>query len=261
MREPMASGAARAASTRTLAMNPLRPGADIAGGCMPHDLLWVASPDACESRGALPHWASEPWLRRAPAVVRRAPRELPARIPVGLRGRTRSERHAAWVDARNVTARVRPEALASSRAWQTHSHRGAWPCMRILERIAPMLDERGLTWGITGSVGFTLASGLPVLRQDSDLDLLLRLPCAMSVSAAAGLLRALAALAEPADAAARVDVQADTGHGAFALAEWAAARGAVLLRTDRGPVLCDDPWAGPVAFSAPAAAQSCPCRA
>ncbi len=246
MRGPMAPGAPRRQAT-----NPSRASAEIAGGFMPHDLLWVASPGAYESRDLLPRWASGQWLGNAPAVVRRAPRELPTRIPVGLRGRTRGERHAAWIDAREVTRRVRPEALASSRAWQAHPQRNVLPCLRMLDLSAPMLDERGLAWGITGSVGFSLASGLPVLRQDSDLDLLLRLPRAMSACEAAELLRALAGLTGCSEAAARIDVQADTGHGAFALAEWAAARGAVLLKTDRGPVLSGDPWA------AIASAQPC----
>ncbi|AKJ70441.1 hypothetical protein ABW99_07505 [Pandoraea thiooxydans] len=232
--------------------------ADREGALLPHDLLWFASPRAYESPDPLPAWASREWLGSAPAVVRRASRELPARIPVGLRGRMRHQRHAAWVDARDVIRRVAPEALARSRAWQTHPQRDALPCLRMLERIAPMLDACGLTWGITGSVGFTLASGLFVLRQDSDLDLLLRLPRAMSAGAAANLLRALAALNEQAGEASRIDVQADTGHGAFSLAEWAAARGAVLLKTDCGPVLRDDPWATPARPRMPVTARSCP---
>ena len=56
---------------------------------------------------------------------------------------------------------------------------------------------------MTGSVGFTLASGFDVLRPDSDLDLLVRAPFADDADA----LLAVAALLRGSDA--RIDVQVD----------------------------------------------------
>jgi phosphoribosyl-dephospho-CoA transferase len=40
----------------------------------------------------------------------------------------------------------------------------------------------------------------------------------------------------------RIDAQIDTPLGGFALAEFAAGRPRVLLRTDGGPRLVGDPW-------------------
>jgi phosphoribosyl-dephospho-CoA transferase len=37
-------------------------------------------------------------------------------------------------------------------------------------------------------------------------------------------------------------MQVDTGHGGFALAEWAGNADRVLLKTGRGPLLVSDPW-------------------
>jgi phosphoribosyl-dephospho-CoA transferase len=152
--------------------------------------------------------------------------------PVGLRGRARSERFAAYVARECIRRRVTPEALAQARAWRGNIALASLPCVRALSRVAPELDRLRLTWGITGSVGFALASGVSTLRQDSDLDLLLRAERPLSRDEA----RAQAAPA-------RIDMQIDTGRGGFALAEWAGKADRVLLKTGRGPLLVADPWA------------------
>lgn len=202
---------------------------------MPHDLLWLRWP--CGT--VLPAWFSADWRAAAPVVVRRARQDGDGAVPVGLRGRTRGQRHAMHVACRHVMRRITPEALARAHAWETPAAHLASPCVRLLARLAPALDAAGFTWGVTGGVGFALASGLPVLRPDSDLDLLLRMPAPITSREAVALLRTLH------DPVVRVDVQIDTGHGAFALAEWAAARGAVLMKTRDGPRLADDPWRMP----------------
>ena len=110
------------------------------------------------------------------------------------------------------------------------------PCIKALIGLAGALDETQLIWGVTGSAGFSLATGICMVRRDSDLDLLLRAPRPISrdeASAIIGVLRR---------APVRVDAQVETTHGAFALAEWAAGSARVLLKTEYGPVLVDDPW-------------------
>lgn len=200
-----------------------------------HDLLWVSGlPDDA----SLPAWADAAWLRAAPLVVRRASATL-GRIPVGLRGRLRSERHACEVAAAAVLRRVTPEMLARL----AHTSPSGFDCTALaaLRLVAPLLDATGWAWGPTGGVGFTLASGLPVLRADSDLDLLLRI-AAPPDAAQAEALRAIAATVTSSITTCRLDLQIDTGHGGFAYAEWAAGRGRVLLKTDHGPVLTATPW-------------------
>ena len=193
-----------------------------------HDLLWL---DGLPDGASLPAWADSVWLQAAPLVVRRAS-TAPGLIPVGVRGRLRSERHACEVDAAAVVRRVTPEMLA-------HAPVPDFACAALdaLRQVAPLLDATGWAWGPTGGVGFALASGLPVLRADSDLDLVLRIG-APPDAAQANTLRAIAATVT----ACRLDLQIDTGRGGFAYAEWAAGRSRVLLKTDHGPVLTATPW-------------------
>ena len=108
--------------------------------------------------------------------------------------------------------------------------------MRALASLAGELDARQLVWGVTGSVGFSLASGILAMRQDSDLDLLLRAPRRIPRTTAAELIELLT------HSPVRIDVQVETVQGAFALAEWVAGRTRVLLKTATGPFLVDDPW-------------------
>ncbi|MCC7596391.1 malonate decarboxylase holo-ACP synthase [Janthinobacterium sp. FW305-129] len=197
-------------------------------GWRAHDLLWVSGmPDGA----SLPAWLDAAWLAAAPLVVRRASTS-PGRIPVGVRGMLRSERQACEVDAAAVVRRVTPETVARMPLPDFPS-----AALDALRLVAPLLDATGWAWGPTGGVGFALASGLPVLRPDSDLDLVLRM-AAPPDAAQAEALRAIAATVT----ACRLDLQIDTGHGGFAYAEWAADRSRVLLKTDQGPVLTATPW-------------------
>lgn len=200
-----------------------------------HDLLFLRDPGAFAPAADAPDWLDPDWLARAPLVVRRAP-AAPGRVAVGLRGRRRSERCAGFADLSAVERRLRPEALvAAPGPVPSDGATPALPCLAALRDLAPRLAALGLAWGPAGGVGFWLASGLPVLRPDSDLDLLVRAPRPLPEDVVA----ALAALqgAYPC----RIDIQVDTGEGGFALAELARG-GRVLLKTAAGPLLLDDPW-------------------
>ncbi len=199
------------------------------GGFRPHDLLWAT---AAQALGPIPEWATAEWLARAPVVVRRET-IIAGRIPVGLRGKTRSERHAAYLQDDAVARWVTPEMLTGAVGSHTV---GDVAALATLATLAPLLDATGLRWGPTGGVGFALASGLPVLRADSDLDLVVRAPLPLSAEVTQDL-RALTDVAT-----CRLDLQVDTGHGAFSFAEWRAGHRRVLLKTDIGPFLTDDPW-------------------
>ncbi len=185
---------------------------------------------------SLPRWATPAWLAVSPVVVRRATPAVASEVPVGLRGATRSERCAAQVLAERVTRSLTPEVIARRAATSGAVRASALPCLRTLARVAGVLNALPLAWGVTGSVGFTLASGIDVLRFDSDLDLLVRAPYRADAEA----LRAVAVPTRNLET--RVDVQVETPRGAFTLQEWLRTGGPVLLRTNCGPVLTDDPW-------------------
>ena len=208
----------------------------VADAPRPHDLLWARGvTDALHAASPLPEWADAAWLAIAPMVVRRE--QAPAGyVPVGLRGSDRHQRHAAYLAEAAITRRTPPEVLARTRAWEPWGDAAGHACRCALRTLAPQLDALPWAWGITGGAGFAMSSGLPVLRESSDLDLLLRIPRAPDPAE----LRQASHLFDGLPL--RADVQIDTGTGGFALAEWLRG-GPVLLKTDRGPRLVADPWA------------------
>ncbi len=201
----------------------------------PHDLLRLA-PDAVDLSDGVPAWAARGLARREPWVVVRRAVAGPGKAAVGVRGSTRSERWALSVPLSGIQERVTPEALAWPKAWRTvEKPRGALPAFVALELVAEMLEERGLAWGPAGGVGYELASGLPVVTEGSDLDLILRCPEPLPRMEARDIFEELAALP------ARVDAQIEARNGSVALAEWAGG-GPVLLRRAEDPILAQDPW-------------------
>jgi phosphoribosyl-dephospho-CoA transferase len=192
----------------------------------PHDLLFTHRPDAFTVDGARPDWLDP----RAPLVVRRDT-TAPGIVPVGARGLQRNERCKGTIGFGDVADIVTPRMLAQG----VHTVGGDLPCIAALRALAPRLGALDVDWGPAGGAGFWLACGLPVLRPASDLDLLVRLPRRPFDS----LLAALSALQDGQPC--RIDIQVDTGAGGFALAEYARG-GRVLLKTDTGPRLVDDPW-------------------
>jgi phosphoribosyl-dephospho-CoA transferase len=106
-----------------------------------------------------------------------------------------------------------------------------------LSQLRPTLDNLGLVWGVSGSAGFELASGIAALHQGSDLDLILRTPTPLSRVDAGHILHLLDSVTRP------VDMQLQTPAGAVALREWAGVTLRVLLKCAEGACLVADPWA------------------
>lgn len=201
----------------------------------PHDLLRLADGARLRHEGPVPAWASSaltlaPWV-----VVRRASPPAEGLVPVGVRGRTRPQRLAAFVHAGSVAARVAPEYLVSAWAWRHTPRTRSIGALRVLDRVEGLLTPLGLAWGPTGSVGFELATGVATTHAASDLDVILRLPEPWPVDEARHLADELARLPVP------VDVQLELPNGAVALAEYARG-GRVMLRAPGGPRLVWDPW-------------------
>lgn len=198
----------------------------------PHDLLWGLRPEQLPQEA--PAWARAALGGHVPVVVRRAPAES-GWVAVGVRGAAREQRYATWMRLSEVSHVISPEAVARAGRWRQHGQR-QWPALQALEQLAQQLDALGLSWGVTGSLGFELASGIAAAHADSDLDLLLRAPEPVSWGEA----RALCMLLD--EAPGRIDLQLETPQGAVALREWASESPRVLLKTRQGPLLVSDPW-------------------
>ncbi len=187
-----------------------------------HDLLWGMTPAHLPADA--PAWAVE---ALAAVVVRRAI-VAPGLVAVGVRGRLREQRLGAVMPIAAIQHRVVPEALCD-----VVSPRDL-PVLQALAQLRPVLAP--LNWGVTGSAGFELATGIEALHAQSDLDLILRTPEPLNRSDARDLLATLD------KAACAVDMQLQTPFGAVALREWAGASRRVLLKTVSGAHLVIDPW-------------------
>lgn len=191
----------------------------------PHDLLWLRHDAAL--LGVTEPWVAELWNHQQPVVVRRDVIK-DGLIPVGVRGQARHQRAAGWVALHDVMYIISPEMLLVPAKLNDHPTVQAL----VMLRQQPWPWE----WGVTGGTGFALATALPVLHRDSDLDLLIRAPQPRQPSDFARWQQALSTLP------CRADTQIETPLGGFALNEWLRS-GRVLLKTARGPRLTDNPWA------------------
>jgi phosphoribosyl-dephospho-CoA transferase len=202
-----------------------------------HNLLQLRNVDDLHWEEAHPDWSSAA-LHRAPWVVVRRTHARSALLPVGVRGDARQQRAAAWLPIHAVEQIVTPQILARQRTWHGRPRTKLLPALLVLDAAAAILEEHGCEdlWGPGGSVGFELASGVPSVSAQSDLDLVLDAPEPLEVRDAAALFTALERLS------ARVDLLLETPLGAVALSEYASGQGVVLLRTPSGGRLVADPW-------------------
>jgi phosphoribosyl-dephospho-CoA transferase len=202
---------------------------------LPHDLCW-GMPAAGLPLEA-PAWVAEALRQQHPVVVRRS--LAPAgQLAVGVRGPGREQRYATFMRLADVQRSVRPEQLSQLAG---NGAPGNWPAMQALAQLRPVLNGLGLAWGVSGSAGFELASGVPALHQGSDLDLIVRTPLFVSRQCAAQWLQALA------DTPCRVDVQLQTPRGGVALRDWAGTASQVLLKGTAAAELVESPWLSPQA--------------
>lgn len=192
----------------------------------PHDLLWGLQ---AHHVPAAPDWVVRVLTSGQPVVVRRSVAGT-GKIAVGVRGSTRDRRFATTMEAVAVTRRVCPEELCHPVA------RSDLAALRALAWLRPRLDDCGWIWGVAGSAGFELASGVPALHEHSDLDLILRTAQPMGRSEARRILGVCDGAPCP------VDIQLQTPLGGVALREWAAGKQRVLLKSAQGAYLTSDPW-------------------
>ena len=195
-----------------------------------HDLLWFDNGSSFQCDGSLPDWAAAVLRERQPVVVRRAVVGS-QEVAVGIRGTSRGQRLGGVMPKAAIVRVATPESLLQRLGSADLTLPALASLATLCSRIAPRY-----VWGPTGSVGFQLATGLPVVRVDSDLDIVMRFPQEPDRAEMAPLLRLLAELPV------RCDAQMETPYGAVALAEWARGERRMLLKTTRGPVLVANAW-------------------
>jgi phosphoribosyl-dephospho-CoA transferase len=211
-------------------------------GLRPHDLLRISGMAALLEFRALPEWAHDslgawPWV-----VVRRA-RAPDGFVPVGIRGPDRSQRTAALLPLHAVEECISPEDLAARQPWLPFdsNSRAALPQgahllyahrqFQALTQVAVAAQREALIWGPSGSAGFELASGAHVIREESDLDIVVRFT---ANTVGPGLRRFRAALV---NAPVQVDILLEADGRAAALDEYLRFPHRVLIKTPDGPEL------------------------
>lgn len=198
----------------------------------PHDLVWLKA-NATPVAEELPEWVSQQWQPRLPLVVRRDI-QPEGRIPVGIRGMQRSQRAAAWVAKDDICRVVTPASLVADPLGLLHSPFVSQPQIQALLALIPW--QFPWYWGVTGGCGYALATEIPVIHANSDLDLLIHWSHPARAEQVEILVQQLLMLP------CRIDVQIATPKGGFALREWLLG-GGVMLKTATGPLLTLDPWA------------------
>jgi len=194
----------------------------------PHDLLWLRA--GATLINIQESWVAQQWDSRQPVVVRRDVTDN-GKIPIGVRGRARHQRAAGWVLAQDIERVTTPEELLDTALPQDFQAHATVQALNILTQ-----QRWPWRWGVTGSTGFALATSLPVLHAQSDLDLLIRAPQPLVPDDFILWQQQLSALP------CRADTQIETPSGGFALNEWLRGK-SVLLKTARGPRLTAFPWA------------------
>lgn len=198
-------------------------------GFRAHDLLRIGEDTI--RRLEVPE-ALRDFLRTAPFVVVRRDGCPDGRIPVGIRGRRRSERFPVWLSPDEVLEVLTPEALVASEKCVGAAEAPLRALAQLRERACGRMS---FEWGVIGATGFTLASGVCVLLESSDLDLLVRCPTPTARTEFDAWSAWLAELP------CRADTQIETPLGGFALNEFLSSP-RVLLKTVGGPILTTNPW-------------------
>jgi phosphoribosyl-dephospho-CoA transferase len=202
-------------------------------GIAPHDILKIQPVGLCDVENR-PAWVNET-LKSTPFVVVRRAALMHNQIPVGVRGQVRQQRYAGLVSIEHILICIKPEMLAQAKSWQQNRHFSK-ELISTLEKADQVLSAQQLVWGPTGSVGFELATGLPVVSSASDLDCLLRADTYLSQRIAEKIYAELKA------AGTKFDVQLETPQGAVSLVEYSRGARPFLLRTLYGPKLVNTPW-------------------
>ena len=198
-----------------------------------HDLILLRTESAVISTQGNP---ACPYLNpnRRPWVVVRRGRISDGLIPVGVRGMQRHERWAGFARLSEVLETRRPDQL---RLLLAEDSRRGLQAFQTLSYLESQLVGLNMSWGPGGSVGYELASGIPAVRDGSDLDLILFAPKKLNITKAQDLWRMISS------APGKVDALIETPFCGFSLEEFVTTSPRkILLRTSDGRILGCTPW-------------------
>lgn len=200
---------------------------------LPHDLLFLRPQTLLPDEA--PAWAQDSIKEGLPCVVRRDSFSL-EKIPVGFRGTKRSQRYGSFISSQDVLKKFSPEdAVELLLTTELKS-----PQLDYLKDFSEFIQtnenlKNSVRWGISGSFGFSLAVGKQYFRDTSDIDLVVRANNKEELNCLASL---KSWILTPKF---QLDIQIQTFKGGFSYKEWLRTK-KVLLKTNTGPLLTDNPW-------------------
>jgi phosphoribosyl-dephospho-CoA transferase len=197
-----------------------------------HDILWITR-DAELFPEVQPAWVRDA-LSQMPVVVARRAEAPPGFAAVGVRGPSRELRFAALVKVSDIRDLRTPESLAAERGWRENQAGIPAGLREALVLFDELGDTEKFVWGPVGSVGYELATGLPVTTDESDVDVLIR----CDVPPDRLMLSSIRDLAKK--GVAHFDVIFEGPPGAVALEELHSHQ--VLLKTRQGPRIAAFSW-------------------
>lgn len=200
----------------------------------PHTLVEISGIEKIHAGEEIPEWVFSVFEEAAYVIVRRGSQD--GKIPIGIRGYERSQRFAGWINPEDILKTVTPsEALEQLDTVDTV--RLEMPAFRMVKKVIPLLKE--YEWGIGGSLQFELVTELPMVKQTSDIDIIMQRPATkIDINTAKNLLDKLKSIAGT-----HTDIQVVYGQNGFSLEEYAQQRSSkIMLKTMDGPQLVTDIW-------------------
>lgn len=193
-----------------------------------HDIIRFRDVGTIAFHEGVPDWVKARPTSQHYAVVRRM-KTTTQTVAIGLRGKGRSERIAGFINKAEIEEIITPRSLVSGMAHYRDSRFRA-----VLSEVDTIVSPFGYEWGPTGSIGFELATGIPVTTATSDLDMTVYVPSGPDYQVLVQLYEQLE------QCSLRIDTQIEFGQmGAALLTDIVKFKSGFLLRTSSGPLIAE----------------------
>ncbi|OAQ07887.1 hypothetical protein A3O17_06105 [Ligilactobacillus aviarius] len=201
----------------------------------PHDLLTITLEK--DELSSFPEWAQLKLTEFQTVIVTRQKPLSKNKIVVGVRGNQRNQRFAFEINKQRIQKRVTPyEALEQFKFNRLPESRKGFPVFQALRSIQGK-HFLSADFGITGSAGYEIVTGDMMVKETSDLDLVLKVDHQISFDKLKKLWENLNQFSVHAD------VQLVNDDRGFSLEEFVQQNGKqVLMKSGTGPFISNCPW-------------------
>lgn len=136
-----------------------------------HDIVFLYSNEEVETFEQKPYWMLTDEMANRIAVVRRL-KVTGKKVAIGFRGNNRSKRFAAFTSVQNIERIIKPVDVLQFVPPASHE--------KSIKRLMEILQY--FEWGIGGSIGFSMATGIQVCHEQSDIDVIIYMDSIAEIS-------------------------------------------------------------------------------